>query len=208
MSVKDASAAWGVSETEYLRYQSIMAGPRGTWTPNADPLLALGTHATSATQMRAYAEQYVRQEFERTERELAFQREVSAAWARLFPGQARIAELPRARHASTSRTSSPVVDRAAVVVTRECQQCTTAVQFYLGVVSRDSPIKAVDIYISDSGGDDKVLRDWVDSNAVSIALLQTGKVTVNHGESHSAITQFPTVFERQVDGQWHPKSAF
>jgi len=206
VEVEKTAAAWGISTSEYRRFKEIMAGRRGSWTPDADPILALGTHATSQAEMRSYAEKYVKQEFERTERELAFQREVSAAWKRLFPSTPRIGSMPAERTANNlSQNMSLIADRVAVVVTSDCQGCTQAVQHYLGMVSGESPIQAVDIYVSNSKGDDKVLRDWVDSQRVPLDLLQTGKVTVNHAEAHSAITQFPTVFERQSNGKWQQK---
>ncbi len=45
----------------------------------------LGTEARSDEERRRLAELWVKQEFQRTEAELAFQREVDNAWRRIFP---------------------------------------------------------------------------------------------------------------------------
>jgi len=74
---------WGISREEYQRYQQLMDGPRGTQSPGLDPLTALGIEAQSDAERKKYAEQWVKQEFARTEKELKFQREVDAAWQRL-----------------------------------------------------------------------------------------------------------------------------
>ncbi|MEM8500677.1 MAG: TIGR03759 family integrating conjugative element protein [Pseudomonadota bacterium] len=207
-SFENKGSLWDISDQEYLRYKEIMAGRRGIWSPDADPIEALGTHARTTAEMRTYAEKHVKQMYARVERELAFQREVTAAWKRLYPNQPRIGSMLSLSNTKVSQNIGLVADRAAVVVTTDCQPCSQAVRYYLGLVAGESPIKAVDIFISDSQGDDKVLRDWVDSNQVAIALLRAGKVTVNHAEAHTTITRFPTIFERQIDGQWQQKSSF
>ena len=65
---------WGISGEEYQRYQQLMDGPRGTQSPGLDPLTALGIEAQSDAERKKYAEQWVKQEFVRTEKELKFQR--------------------------------------------------------------------------------------------------------------------------------------
>jgi len=52
---------------------------RGVQSSNLDPVITLGIEA------RHYAKLWVKQEYERTEKEFKFQREVDAAWKRLMP---------------------------------------------------------------------------------------------------------------------------
>ena len=33
---------WGLTEQEWTRFEKIQTGPRGFWSPNLDPLTALG----------------------------------------------------------------------------------------------------------------------------------------------------------------------
>ncbi len=62
-----------------------MQGKRGIWSPGLDPITALGVHADTDAKRQRLAELYVRQEYKRTQDELAFQKAVNRAWARLFP---------------------------------------------------------------------------------------------------------------------------
>jgi integrating conjugative element protein (TIGR03759 family) len=50
----------------------------------------LGIEARNDAERRHYAKLWVRQEYERTEKELKFQREVDAAWKRLMPNMLRV----------------------------------------------------------------------------------------------------------------------
>lgn len=50
-----------------------------------EPLTTLGIEARNDTELRHYAELWVKEEYVRTEKELKFQREVDAAWKRLMP---------------------------------------------------------------------------------------------------------------------------
>src|SRR5476651_555518 len=51
---------WGLTPQEWTRYQTVMDGPRGIYSPGLDPLTALGIEATSAEERRRYAELQVR----------------------------------------------------------------------------------------------------------------------------------------------------
>lgn len=200
---------WDITEREYRRYQQVMAGKRGTWTTNADPILALGVSARNVKEMRDYAEKYVMQEFERTERELAFQREVSAAWQRLFPQQQRIGKLPPSVSTATAlkraQHSSNIERRAAVVVTQDCEKCIPVISKYTQLVTGEGALVAVDFYIGDSDGNDATLKAWVDRNNIPLTLLKAGKLTVNHATTHSGIKKYPTIYERRDGGQWVEK---
>lgn len=209
-NVSAAAKAWGITEDEYLRYLEVMQGPRGTWSGNADPILALGVTAGTTEEIKRYAEKYVMQEFERTERELAFQREVTAAWQRLFPNTPRIGKLPSSTQslgAVQQAATASVPKRVAVVVTQACDGCQSTIQHYAKTVEQGNALQAVDFYIADSSGDDRRLKAWVDQHAIPLTLLKAGKITVNHASEHSAIAQYPTVYERRSDGQWVEKSS-
>ncbi len=194
-SIKVISQHWGITEKEYSEYLAIMEGKRGTWTPTADPILALGVEAKSEEERRRYAELYVQQEFERQERDKAFVLATIAARERLYPGM-----LPFGN--STKPQFSAVIDRLALVVEQNCSGCGAALKKYIKVLRKSSAIEALDIYLSDSNGNDEQLRRWVAANNVPTELIRTRRITINHGESNSAIKKIPIVFERQASGQW------
>ncbi|HHV7458432.1 TPA: TIGR03759 family integrating conjugative element protein, partial [Escherichia coli] len=84
--LQQQAGQWGLSEEDYRRYRTLMEGPRGIQSPGLDPLTVLGIEARTDAERRVLAEKWVKAEYERTEKELAFQREVNAAWKRLYPG--------------------------------------------------------------------------------------------------------------------------
>lgn len=79
-SVKDQ-----ISKEEKLRYVELMNNVRGYISPKLNPITTLGIEARNEAERRHYAELWVKQEYERTEKELKFQREVDTAWKRLMP---------------------------------------------------------------------------------------------------------------------------
>jgi integrating conjugative element protein (TIGR03759 family) len=174
---------WGLSDTEYRQYQTVMAGPRGIWSPDLDPLMALGVTANTAAERRRYAELYVRQEYARVERELAFQREISAAWVRLFPGQRRIAE-PAA------------LERYALVI--DARQDNSAV--VSDYTSRGEA--GVDLYLVGSDN----LAEWIRLAGIPDDKIQSSRVSVKSGASFADLDHFPVIFIKREGQGWVPQA--
>lgn len=177
------AAAWNLSAEDWTRYEELMDGRRGVWTPGADPLLVLGAHARTAAERRRFAEAFVLAEHRRVEGELAFERAVRAAWARLFPGQPRIA----------APAPAPAAERYAVLVGRDCADCARPLR---EVLRRGAP---VDVYVR-GAVDDEDLRAWASAHGVDPADVRGGRVTVNHGDG-GIPGAAPAVWAR-VAGRW------
>ena len=78
---------WGLSETEWRRYRSLMQGIRGSVSPETiSPIEVLGIHARDDAERRRYAELWAQAMWEDAERILAFQRAYVEAGRRLYPG--------------------------------------------------------------------------------------------------------------------------
>ena len=185
-SRRAAAAVWRLSAEDWSRYEALMRGRRGVWTPGADPLLVLGAHARSDAERRRFAEAFVRAEHERVEGELAFERAVQAAWARLFPGEPRLV-------AQSSAEAPP--ERYALVFDRDCDRCGATVRAYAGGAV------PVDVYVRGAGGD-AALRLWAWSHGVRAADVRAGRVTVNHDDG-SVPGPAPAVWARRA-GRWAP----
>ena len=179
-----AASEWGITREDYARYRELMRGRRGVWSPEADPLLVLGAHARTAEERRRIAEAFVMGEHARVEGELAFEREVQAAWARLFPGQRRVA----------MGADVPVAVRFAVLVERDCGACGPLVARYAG---RPVP---VDFYVDGAAGDGD-LRRWIAEQPIDDGAVRPGRVTVNHSNG-SVPGEAPAVWGRGADGRW------
>ena len=178
------AAEWGITREDYARYRELMRGRRGVWSPEADPLLVLGAHARTAEERRRLAEAFVVAEHGRVEGELAFEREVQAAWARLFPGQRRVG----------MGAEAAVAVRFAVLVERDCGPCASLVARYS---ERSVP---VDFYVDGASGDGD-LRRWIGEQSIDAAQVRPGRVTVNHSNG-SVPGEAPAVWGRGADGRW------
>ena len=185
-SQRSAAAVWRLSPEDWTRYETLMRGRRGVWTPGADPLLVLGAHARTEAERRRFAEAFVRAEHERVEGELAFERAVQAAWARLFPGALRLA-------AHSPAKERP--ERYALVFHRDCTGCEATVRAYAGGAV------PVDVYVR-GAADDAALRLWAWSHGVRAADVRAGRVTVNHDDG-SVPGPAPAVWARR-GGRWAP----
>lgn len=52
LSKEQAARNWGLKPEEWSRYQQLMQGPLGTYSPNLDPLSALGIEAQSDSERK------------------------------------------------------------------------------------------------------------------------------------------------------------
>ena len=193
-SDSEQAASWGLTEQEWTRFEQIQAGPRGFWSPNLDPLTALGVEAQTDQERQRYAELQVALEAKRAERELAYQNAYTAAWAKLFPGL-----LPIQGMASSSPTSSSVASRPALFVEDHCPACTTEAQ---RLQNSDTTF---DIYLVGSQGEDERVRSWARQADIDPAKVQRRQITLNHDRgrwfSLGAPGPLPATFQ-QVHGQW------
>lgn len=191
-----AAEAWGLNEQEYRRYQTLMEGPRGIWSPNLDPLTALGIAARSAAERKKYAEMLVRTERQRVKAELAFQRAYDAAWQRLYPNSMPVDPFTTQRGADATASlfgnDTRDVSRLNVVVaTQDCGQCDAVVKRLLDKGA------AMDIWVVDAEGDDSRIRDWAVELGISPNQVREGHITLNHGGSLSIdATDLPRVAPR------------
>ncbi|ATE78278.1 TIGR03759 family integrating conjugative element protein [Pseudomonas frederiksbergensis] len=193
-SHSEQAASWGLTEQEWTRFEQIQAGPRGFWSPNLDPLTALGVEAQTDHDRQRYAELQVALEAKRAERELAYQNAYTAAWIKLFPGL-----LPIQGMASPSPTSSSVAPRRALFVEDHCPACNAEAQ---RLQSSDT---AFDIYLMGSQGEDERVRSWARQADIDPAKVQRRQITLNHDRgrwfSLGALGLLPATFQ-QVNGQW------
>lgn len=191
-SHSEQAASWGLTEQEWTRFEQIQAGPRGFWSPNLDPLTALGVEAQTDQERQRYAELQVALEAKRAERELAYQNAYTAAWAKLFPGLLPIQGM-------ASPTSSPVVPHQALFVEDHCPACTAEAQR----LQRSDT--AFDIYLVGSQGEDERVRSWARQADIDPAKVQRRQITLNHDRgrwfSLGAPGPLPATFQ-QVNGQW------
>ena len=188
---------WGLSVDEWTRYRDLMQGPLGIYSPNLDPLTALGIEARSDQERQRYAELQVQAEAHRVEKLLAYQRAYDDAWQRLH------ADMPRVILPDAGAAFSPVTPaangRIAVFVKDACPTCDQAVQ------RLQAAGMEFDIYVVDSRADDAHIRAWAQHIGIEPAKVRSGQITLNHDSgrwlSLGLQGDLPAVV-RQVGGQW------
>ncbi|MCG6490230.1 TIGR03759 family integrating conjugative element protein [Vibrio parahaemolyticus] len=157
-----AAQEWDLTPDEWQRYQQLKNGRRGVLSPGLDPLTMLGTEARSDEERRRLAELWVKQEFQRTEAELAFQREVDNAWRRIFPRLLPVRHNPMA------------TGRRALFVRENCSPCD---QRLTQLLATGQPL---DIYLVGSGGQDSAVRRWAQKQRIPAAKVSSRHITLNH----------------------------
>ena len=186
---------WGLRPEEWARYRQLMQGPLGIYSPNLDPLTALGIEARSEEERRRYAELQVQAEARRVGKTLAYQRAYDAAWQRLFPGQPRVS-LPGAKAQGAGNTGS---GRLAIFVKADCAPCAQRVQ------QLQAAGTAFDLYMVGSRQDDARIRQWATQAGIDPARVRARTITLNHDAGRWLSLGLPgdlPAVVREVNGQW------
>ena len=186
---------WRLRSEEWARYRQLMEGPLGVYSPNLDPLTALGIEARSDEERSRYAELQVQAESRRVDKTLAYQRAYDAAWQRLHPGLQRV-NLPGAQASSVGNQGS---GRLAVFVKADCAPCEQRVRQMQGAGT------AFDVYMVGSRQDDRRICQWATQAGIDPARVRARTITLNHDAgrwlSLGLPGELPAVV-REVNGQW------
>lgn len=201
LTLEQRAAEWQITKAEWRRYTELMRGARGIWTPNADPLLALGSHAKTESERRRFAELYVAREFARVEGELAFQRAVNQAWSRLYPTTPRVKTVgTRPSQTLGALLENSTAGRYGIVVEPDCAICDDMVRDYVSRVETDTTHVPVDFFVRVPDGEDRLLQIWATRLEIPVGLTTRGRITVNHGASYSGAV--PQLYVQSRGGQW------
>ena len=191
---------WDLKAEEWARYRQLMEGPLGVYSPNLDPLTALGIESRSDEERRRYAELQVRMEGRRIEKLMIYQRAYQDAWKRLYPNLRPInapssfdadalGASPRNKHSM----------RVAVFIKDNCAPCDHRVQ------QLQAAGQPFDIYVVGSRQDDEHIRKWAGQVGIDPERVREGTITLNHDAgrwlSIGGRGALPAVM-REVDGRW------
>ena len=186
---------WGLRSEEWARYRQLMQGPLGIYSPNLDPLSALGIEARSDEERNRYAELQVQAESRRVGKELAYQRAYDAAWKRFSPGQLRV-NLPGAQAPGVGNKGS---GRLAVFVKADCPPCEQRVR------QLQTAGTVFDVYMVGSRQDDARIRQWAGQAGIDPSRVRARTITLNHDAGRWLSLGLPgdlPAVVREVNGQW------
>ncbi len=182
---------WGLSDTEWQKYQQLMQGKRGLQSPGLDPLTTLGVESDNPADRRRLAELWVKEEYQRTEKELEFQREVNAAWNRLYPNALAV------NMGNAAGIAHDTHGRLALFVSDNCARCDAR----LAAVLADN--RPVDIYLVGSDGRDDTVRQWAIHHNIPVERVRSREITLNHDSGlwlQYGQGQMPVILQRGGNG--------
>jgi integrating conjugative element protein (TIGR03759 family) len=168
---------WGLSQTEWRCYQSLMQGIRGSVSPETiSPIEVLGIHARDGAERRRYAELWAQAMWEDAERILTFQRAYVEVGRKLYPGVPLIdpSRLPKNDDQTTGLQPQ---DRVLFFSRPNCAPCDALL---MRLLARIEQIAGVDIYLARiNPGDDQAVRDWAVKHGIEPEWVRSRRVTLN-----------------------------
>ena len=195
-ATENKAQQWGLQPQEWQRYQELMDGPLGIYSPGLDPLSALGISAKDDAERRRYAELQVMAETQRVERELAYQQAYDEAFRRLYPYLLPLGSGSAARAAVMAPASS---QRLAVFVREDCPSCEDRVR------QLQQAGTTFDLYLVDSGQDDARIRRWATRVGIEPQKVFSRAITLNHDAGRWQALglggELPAVL-KEVQGRW------
>ena len=184
---------WGLTESEWQRYQELNQGARGIWSPGLDPLTVLGVESRNEQEREHYARLLAKKMHDRMERELQFQRTYDRVFAELYPNEQPFTVEPH------------VSERIGRVIyfTRldNCDKCESNAERMLSYVNEKTPI---DIYFVDVKSNDDIYA-WAKKHHIDPNKVQKKLITLNHDSGawlQYADGKMPAAFQIQKDGKW------
>jgi integrating conjugative element protein (TIGR03759 family) len=187
---------WGLDETEWKRYQSLMTGIRASISPaTLSPIEVLGIHATSEAERDKYAKQFAQMMRDDTERVLAFQRAYDRAWQTLNPS-GLIFDASRLPLQSPIQDGTRPGDRLLLFV--PIQDCAACRERLAAALEGRRAGAHLDIYLTGDASDDAI-RAWAKTSGIDPADVNARRTTLNHerGElAHIAGGAAPPVLAR------------
>ncbi|MFP3437861.1 TIGR03759 family integrating conjugative element protein [Pantoea sp. SIMBA_133] len=191
LSTQQQARQWGLSDSDWSRYQTLMKGERGIMSPGLDPLTALGVETDSTAERRRLAELWVKHEYQRTEKELAFQRDVNAAWLRLYPETLAVN-----MGANAAGIAHDTQGRLALFLKENCSRCDAR----LAAVLADN--RPVDLYLVGIDSDDG-LRAWAVKHNIPVEKVRSRQITLNHDNGlwfRYGMGQMPVILQQGETG--------
>ncbi|WP_432399771.1 TIGR03759 family integrating conjugative element protein [Pantoea allii] len=191
LSTQQQARQWGLSDSDWSRYQTLMKGERGIMSPGLDPITALGVETDNSAERRRLAELWVKHEYQRTEKELAFQRDVNAAWLRLYPETLAVN-----MGANAAGIAHDTQGRLALFLKENCSRCDAR----LAAVLADN--RPVDLYLVGIDSDDG-LRAWAVKHNIPVEKVRSRQITLNHDNGlwfRYGMGQMPVILQQGETG--------
>lgn len=170
--IKEKASYWGLTVTEWQKYEKIInEGGRRYWSPNLDPLTTLGVESETQEEREHYAKLLAKKEFERTTKELEFQRIYNRMFKQLYTNV-----LPVELDDNPNFVAPLNYEGDRMILFIDINDNVRS-ETLLGKALKTN--KEMDIYLLNTKHDDLVVQKWA-SNHLSIDKVKSGEITLNH----------------------------
>lgn len=158
-----SAGTWGLSVTEWHRAQELRTIRRGLISADVTPLEVLGIFAESESERKRYAKLYATRQLNVLDRIALFEADYIEA----------VREL--------TQKSQVTSDRYRLVTSVACTtaRCDDELQQALQLVE----VHGLDIYLTDTGGNNTVARNWAARNDIPLDLVRSRQITLNHAHA-------------------------
>lgn len=185
---------WGLTPAEWAQYQLLMQGPSGLWYRQMSPVAVLGLNARDADDEKHFADVYAKQEHQKVEHELSFNKAAFDAMRRLYPDEPMIKPLdvtvfnptkPGQKGNKAAKNAAPFISGTTlqsgdrVVLFADTQQGldVAVLPKLLGLMTHNDQVK-LDIYCLGDVKDDAI-QSWAKLNQIPTAWVASGRITLN-----------------------------
>jgi len=171
---KSIAKSFMLTDSDWIKYKQLMSGPRGIWSPDLDPITALGVSEEDPRERKRYAEIWIRVEAKRKELELAFERDRMAAALKIFEG-APVIDVS-SQVAEWKAKQKQVEKQIVFFVNAECKEaCESIVGQLIQSISRNGRL---DIYFNPNATNDSI-GDWAAYMKIDPNIVTSRKITLN-----------------------------
>lgn len=197
-TIKEKASFWGLTVQEWHKFEAINEkGGRGYWSPNLDPLTTLGVEAETNEERERYAMLLAKKEFERTTKELEFQRTYNQIFKQLYPEM-----LPVELDNNANFVVPLNLDGERMVLFVDVNDSVRGANLLQKALNTG---KDMDIYLQGTSDDNETIQKWASVNHIPIERVQTGAITLNHDKGEwiqigKGVS--PILLQEQNGGKW------
>lgn len=164
-----------LTEKDFKKYQKIMLGKRGYWSPGLDPLSALGVSEKNPKERDRYARLWLEVEAEKVDLQFEFERSVARNRKVVFGNMTPFNSQPKI-DAWLERKTRPNANIDVYINASCLSDCDNKIANLKASRGRGK----LNFYFIDMPTDDKIVR-WAQHHNIPKQLVSDSVITLNHG---------------------------
>jgi len=171
---------WNLTAADMDKYARIMKGPRGTFSPNVAPPLALALEENNPSEKRRYLIIYAQLEYDRTTKDLQTARLYDQVFKELYTQPAIDNSILFQNNEEYIREGDVFV----IFIDSKCLDCNA--KLLKGLMQTSSfPRNSTDIFVKNLNNQNE-LHLWAKNNSIKVEDVQKGAVTLNLMQQNTA----------------------